>query len=219
MRPCASSQQRLRYAASACSWSVRPVRCQSRRRSSGHPLAASGNAGRPLAPPRQVLCVGTGGPSACRWTSGHRVRLYSEFTVFARYRQAYVEGVGRLYAASFAPSRSPHAPDPALYGSCSTGATSTKAGPQTSSRRTEGCSRPIRHQHAFVRSSPRSRPASPNRRTRPAAWAGRRGTARDARGIFEHVTGNHRRIGAAVRPRPRRFCQAFGSPGFGSRLD
>ena len=52
--------------------------------------------GRPLAPPRQVLCVGSGGPSACRWTSGHRVRLYSEFTVFARYRQAYVEGVGTV---------------------------------------------------------------------------------------------------------------------------
>ena len=51
---------------------------------------------RPQAPPLQVLCVGSGGPSACRWTSGHRVRLYSEFTVFARYRQAYVEGVGTV---------------------------------------------------------------------------------------------------------------------------
>jgi hypothetical protein len=48
---------------------------------------------RPLTPPLQVLCVGTGGPSACRWTSGHRVRLYSEFTVFARYRQGNVGGV------------------------------------------------------------------------------------------------------------------------------
>ena len=51
---------------------------------------------RPLARPRQVLCVGSGGPSACRWTSGHSVRLYSEFTVFARYRQANVEGVGTV---------------------------------------------------------------------------------------------------------------------------
>jgi hypothetical protein len=32
----------------------------------------------------QVLCVGSGGPARCRWTSGHRVRLYSEFTVFTR---------------------------------------------------------------------------------------------------------------------------------------
>ena len=51
---------------------------------------------RPLAPPLQVLCVGSGGPSACRWTSDHRARLYSEFTVFARYRQAYVEDVGTV---------------------------------------------------------------------------------------------------------------------------
>jgi hypothetical protein len=32
----------------------------------------------------QVLCVGSGGPANCRWTSGHRARLYSEFTVFTR---------------------------------------------------------------------------------------------------------------------------------------
>ena len=49
---------------------------------------------RPLAPPRQVICVGGGEQSACRWTSGHRARLYSEFTVFARYRQAHVDGPG-----------------------------------------------------------------------------------------------------------------------------
>lgn len=49
---------------------------------------------RPLTPPLQVLCVGSGGPSACRWTSGHRVRLYSEFTVFARYRHTQVSGIG-----------------------------------------------------------------------------------------------------------------------------
>jgi hypothetical protein len=49
---------------------------------------------RPLAPPRQVLCVGIGGPSFCRWTSGHRARLYSEFRVFTRYRQTNVRGVG-----------------------------------------------------------------------------------------------------------------------------
>ena len=49
---------------------------------------------RPLAPPRQVLCVASGGSSTCRWTSGHRTRLYSEFTVFTRYRHAYVDCPG-----------------------------------------------------------------------------------------------------------------------------
>jgi hypothetical protein len=49
---------------------------------------------RPLAPPSQVLCVGIGGPSFSRWTSGHRARLYSEFRVFTRYRQTNVRGVG-----------------------------------------------------------------------------------------------------------------------------
>ena len=51
---------------------------------------------RPLTPPRQVICVGTGGPPTCRWTSGHRARLYSEFTVFTRYRQGYVPSAGLL---------------------------------------------------------------------------------------------------------------------------
>ena len=32
----------------------------------------------------QAICVGTGGPRACRWTTGHRSRLYSEFRVFTR---------------------------------------------------------------------------------------------------------------------------------------
>lgn len=49
---------------------------------------------RPLAPPSQVLCVGSGGPSACRSTAGHRSRLYSEFTVFERFRHTGVRGVG-----------------------------------------------------------------------------------------------------------------------------
>lgn len=31
-----------------------------------------------------VICVGGGGPSTCRWTVGHRARLYSQFTVFTR---------------------------------------------------------------------------------------------------------------------------------------
>lgn len=34
--------------------------------------------------PGQAFCVGSGGPLACRWTAGHRVRLYSLFTVFSR---------------------------------------------------------------------------------------------------------------------------------------
>ena len=32
----------------------------------------------------QAICVGSGGSRACRWTTGHRSRLYSEFTVFTR---------------------------------------------------------------------------------------------------------------------------------------
>ena len=34
----------------------------------------------------QAICVGSGGPHACRWTIGHRSRLYTEFKVFARSR-------------------------------------------------------------------------------------------------------------------------------------
>jgi hypothetical protein len=50
---------------------------------------------RPLAPARQVICVGTGGPATCSWTSGHRTRLYSEFRVFTR-GQVNADG-GQLY--------------------------------------------------------------------------------------------------------------------------
>jgi hypothetical protein len=42
-----------------------------------------------------VICVGTGGPHACKWTSDHRSRLYSQFTVFSRSR--YVGGVVRSF--------------------------------------------------------------------------------------------------------------------------
>ncbi|HST17791.1 MAG TPA: hypothetical protein VLK36_08995 [Gaiellaceae bacterium] len=31
-----------------------------------------------------AYCVGTGGVSTCEWSSGHRYRLYKEFTVFVR---------------------------------------------------------------------------------------------------------------------------------------
>lgn len=34
----------------------------------------------------EAICVGSGGPPACRWTTGHRSRLYAEFRVFARSR-------------------------------------------------------------------------------------------------------------------------------------
>ena len=40
----------------------------------------------------QVNCVGSGGSTACRWTSGHRARLYSEFTVFTRLAHRNVGG-------------------------------------------------------------------------------------------------------------------------------
>ncbi len=32
------------------------------------------------------VCVGTGGPQACKWTSDHRSRLYSQFRIFSRSR-------------------------------------------------------------------------------------------------------------------------------------
>lgn len=42
----------------------------------------------------QVVCVGGGGPGSCRWTSDHRVRLYSELKVFAWYRRANFTSIG-----------------------------------------------------------------------------------------------------------------------------
>ncbi len=42
----------------------------------------------------QVICVGSGGPGSCRWTSDHRARLYSELRVFAWYRQANFSSLG-----------------------------------------------------------------------------------------------------------------------------
>jgi len=32
----------------------------------------------------QAICVGSGGPLACRWTAAHSSHLYSEFSVFTR---------------------------------------------------------------------------------------------------------------------------------------
>jgi hypothetical protein len=43
----------------------------------------------------QLVCVGTGGTQACRWTSGHRSRLYSEFRVFGRAR--YIGSIVRSW--------------------------------------------------------------------------------------------------------------------------
>ena len=43
---------------------------------------------------RQVICVGSGGPSSCRWTGGHSVRLYSQLRVFAWYRHADFSSLG-----------------------------------------------------------------------------------------------------------------------------
>ena len=172
----------------ACAMRRRPARgrlCRRRaeaaRRSSGHPLAASGRCWHVLSrrPARFFASEAAG-----RRPAAGRAVIVCACTRSSRCLRVIARPMskvsGRLYAASFARSRSPHAPDPALSGSCSTGATSMKAGQQTSSRRTVGCSRPIRHQHAFVRWSPRSRPASRNRRTRPAARARsvRRGTIR-----------------------------------------
>lgn len=43
-----------------------------------------------------TICAGTGGSRACAWTSDHRSRLYSQFTVFTRSR--YIGGVVRSFA-------------------------------------------------------------------------------------------------------------------------
>jgi len=42
-----------------------------------------------------AICVGTGGPHACKWTTVQRSRLYSQFTVFSRSR--YVGGTVRSF--------------------------------------------------------------------------------------------------------------------------
>ena len=42
-----------------------------------------------------TICVGTGGSQACTWTSDHRFRRYSQFTVFTR--SHYVGGVVRSF--------------------------------------------------------------------------------------------------------------------------
>jgi hypothetical protein len=41
------------------------------------------------------VCVGTGGPHACEWTSEQRSRLYSQLSVFTRSR--YIGGVVRSW--------------------------------------------------------------------------------------------------------------------------
>jgi hypothetical protein len=43
---------------------------------------------------RQVICVGSGGPSNCRWASGHGEQLYSQLRVFAWYLHANFSGLG-----------------------------------------------------------------------------------------------------------------------------
>jgi hypothetical protein len=42
----------------------------------------------------QLICVGSGDASACRWRSDHKVRLYSELTVLAWYRHANFTSIG-----------------------------------------------------------------------------------------------------------------------------
>ena len=42
-----------------------------------------------------TICVGAGGPRACRWTTDHRSRLYSQFTVFTRSR--FIGGIVRSF--------------------------------------------------------------------------------------------------------------------------
>jgi hypothetical protein len=48
-----------------------------------------------------TICVGTGGPGACTWTSDHRSRLYSQFTVFTRAR--YIGSIVRSFTIATRP--------------------------------------------------------------------------------------------------------------------
>jgi hypothetical protein len=126
---------------------------------------------RPLAPPRQVLCVGIGGPSFCRWTSGHRARLYSEFRVFTRYRQTNVRGVGLepgVVRSFMLATRA----RPGFTRVVSHWGDQYQGWPADFFRATAGYSQPMQLLDAFAPSSPRSRPALRNRRKRPAARAG-----------------------------------------------
>jgi len=43
---------------------------------------------------QQVICVGSGGPSSCRWSAGQSTRLYSQLTVFAWVRHANFSTLG-----------------------------------------------------------------------------------------------------------------------------
>ena len=43
---------------------------------------------------RQIVCVGSGEPARCRWTTGHSGRVYSQLTVFAWYRHANFSTLG-----------------------------------------------------------------------------------------------------------------------------
>jgi hypothetical protein len=43
---------------------------------------------------QQVICVGSGGPSSCRWSDGRSARLYSQLTVFAWVRHANFSTLG-----------------------------------------------------------------------------------------------------------------------------
>jgi hypothetical protein len=58
----------------------------------------------------QLVCVGTGGPQACRWTTGHRSRLYSEFRVFGRTR--YIGSIVRSWTLA---TRSGHGLVPLVH--------------------------------------------------------------------------------------------------------
>jgi hypothetical protein len=42
----------------------------------------------------QVVCVGSGGPSSCRWTNGQTARVYSQLTVYVWNRHATFTTLG-----------------------------------------------------------------------------------------------------------------------------
>lgn len=125
---------------------------------------------RPLAPPGQVVCVGTGDRrgAAGRAGIGRACTRSSRCSCVIGTRTSKVSDPT---TELFARSRSPLAPAHASTGSSPIGETSTRGGPRTSSSAMSRCSQPIRRLRSFAPSSRRSRLISRNTRTRPTAWA------------------------------------------------
>lgn len=95
----------------------------------------------------QAICVGSGGPHACRWTAGHRSRIYSEFRVFTR--SPLNGGIARSFTLATRPAS-------VFCLSNLTAATSTSGGRQTSMYRAPDWSLHTQPRHGSAVTSPRS---------------------------------------------------------------